>query len=82
MYKFEQNSIPLYIQLYEQMKDDIKTNLTAGMKLPSIRKMVEDYNLSKNTIQTAYNQLYAEGYIESRPKSGYFVCECEKMPCW
>lgn len=75
MYKFEQNSIPLYIQLYEQMKDDIKTNLTAGMKLPSIRKMVEDYNLSKNTIQTAYNQLYAEGYIESKPKSGYFVCE-------
>ena len=31
MYKFEQNSIPLYIQLYEQMKDDIKTNLTAGI---------------------------------------------------
>jgi len=75
MYKFEQNTIPLYIQLYEQMKEDIKTNLTAGIKLPSIRKMVNQYNLSKNTIQTAYNQLYVEGYIESRPKSGYFVCE-------
>jgi GntR family transcriptional regulator / MocR family aminotransferase len=75
MYKFEKNTIPLYIQLYEQMKEDIKINLLAGSKLPSIRKMVDEYNLSKNTIQSAYNQLYAEGYIESKAKSGYFVCE-------
>ncbi len=75
MYKFEKNTIPLYIQLYKQMKEDIKTNLLAGTKLPSIRKMVDEYNLSKNTIQSAYNQLYAEGYIESKVKSGYFVCE-------
>lgn len=75
MYKFEENATPLYIQLYEQIKNDIKTNLSTGTKLPSIRKMVDTYNLSKNTIQAAYNQLYVEGYIESRPKSGYFVCE-------
>ena len=75
MYKFEQNATPLYIQLYEQIKKDIKTNLSTSTKLPSIRKMVDTYNLSKNTIQAAYNQLYVEGYIESRPKSGYFVCE-------
>lgn len=75
MYKFEQNSIPLYIQLYEQIKDEIKTTLKAGTKLASIRKLSNDYNLSKTTVQTAYNQLYAEGYIESRKNSGYFVCE-------
>lgn len=75
MYKFEQNSIPLYIQLYEQIKDEIKTNLKAGTKLASIRKLSNEYNLSKTTIQTAYNQLYAEGYIESKKNSGYFVCE-------
>lgn len=75
MYKFEQNSIPLYIQLYEQIKDEIKTKLKAGTKLASIRKLSNDYNLSKTTVQTAYNQLYAEGYIESRKNSGYFVCE-------
>lgn len=75
MYKFEQNSIPLYIQLYEQIKDEIKTKLKAGTKLTSIRKLSNEYNLSKTTVQTAYNQLYAEGYIESKKNSGYFVCE-------
>ncbi|MGD9624697.1 MAG: PLP-dependent aminotransferase family protein [Arcobacter sp.] len=74
MYKFN-NYSPLYIQLYEQLKDEIKTKLKAGEKLPSIRKISSDYKLSKTTVQTAYNQLYAEGYIQSREKSGYFVCE-------
>ncbi|MGE3593508.1 MAG: GntR family transcriptional regulator, partial [Arcobacter sp.] len=73
MYKFN-NYSPLYIQLYEQLKDEIKTKLKAGEKLPSIRKISSDYKLSKTTVQTAYNQLYAEGYIQSREKSGYFVC--------
>ncbi|MDD2888869.1 MAG: PLP-dependent aminotransferase family protein [Aliarcobacter sp.] len=75
MYKFEQNSTPLYIQLYEQIKDEIKTKLKDGTKLPSIRKLSTEYNLSKTTVQTAYNQLYAEGYIESKKNSGYFVCK-------
>ncbi len=75
MYKFEQNSTPLYLQLYEQIKDEIKTTLKAGTKLPSIRKLSTEYNLSKTTVQTAYNQLYSEGYIESKKNSGYFVCE-------
>ncbi|MDD2895924.1 MAG: PLP-dependent aminotransferase family protein [Aliarcobacter sp.] len=75
MYKFEQNSTPLYIQLYEQIKDEIKTKLKAGTKLPSIRKLSTQYNLSKTTVQAAYNQLYAEGYIESKKNSGYFVCD-------
>ena len=33
------------------------------------------YNLSKNTVETAYSQLVAEGYIDSIPKSGYVVVE-------
>ncbi|WP_321315305.1 PLP-dependent aminotransferase family protein [Halarcobacter sp.] len=76
MYKIDQNiEKPIYIQLYEAIKDDIKNNLKAGEKLPSIRKMTLEYKISKNTVQTAYNQLYAEGYIESIPQSGYFVSE-------
>ncbi|WP_258238341.1 PLP-dependent aminotransferase family protein [Arcobacter sp. CECT 8983] len=66
---------PIYLQLYEEIKKDIQTNLKAGEKLPSIRKMTTDYKISKNTVQTAYNQLFAEGYIESIPQSGYFVSE-------
>ncbi|NVJ52737.1 MAG: PLP-dependent aminotransferase family protein [Campylobacteraceae bacterium] len=66
---------PIYLQLYEEIKKDIQTNLKAGEKLSSIRKMTTDYKISKNTVQNAYNQLYAEGYIDSIPQSGYFVSE-------
>ncbi|QKF81846.1 PLP-dependent aminotransferase family protein [Halarcobacter ebronensis] len=76
MYNIDPNSKkPIYLQLYEEIKKDIQTNLKAGEKLPSIRKMTTDYKISKNTVQTAYNQLFAEGYIESIPQSGYFVSE-------
>jgi GntR family transcriptional regulator/MocR family aminotransferase len=71
----EKSKKPLHIQLYEAMKEDIISNHTIGDKLPSIRKVATLYNLSKTTVESAYSQLYAEGYIESRPKSGYYVCE-------
>ena len=64
---------PLYLQLYRQLKNEINTHYKIGEKLPSIRALSVQYNLSKTTVQSAYSQLYAEGYIESRPKRGYFV---------
>lgn len=74
MYKLQKSSTALYIQLYTQIKEDIKNNILAsGVKLPSIRKMSNDYKISKTTVESAYSQLYAEGYIESLPQSGYFV---------
>jgi len=66
---------PLHIQLYQAIKEDIVTNYKVGDKLPSIRKVSTLYNLSKNTVESAYSQLYAEGYVESRVKSGYYVSE-------
>ena len=76
MYLLDENSKkPLHIQLYEAIKEDIISNHNIGDKLPSIRKVATLYNLSKTTVESAYSQLYAEGYIESRPKSGYYVCE-------
>ncbi|MFW2380080.1 GntR family transcriptional regulator, partial [Aliarcobacter butzleri] len=74
LYKFDNNS-PLYMLLYKQLKNDIETKLKAGSKLPSIRKLSNDYNLSITTVQNSYNQLYAEGYIESKKNSDYFICE-------
>ncbi len=71
----EKSNIPLHIQLYLAIKEDIINNFAVGEKLPSIRKIATLYNLSKNTVQSSYDQLYAEGYIESKPKSGYFVCD-------
>jgi len=68
-------NIPLHIQLYEEIKNDIVSNFSVGDKLPSIRKTASSYNLSKTTVESAYRQLYAEGYVESYPKSGYVVID-------
>ncbi len=76
MYHLDPNlKTPLHIQLYEALKEDILTNHIVGDKLSSIRKVATLYNLSKTTVESAYSQLYAEGYIESRARSGYFVSE-------
>lgn len=76
MYVLEkESSKPLYIQLYDAIKDEISHHLKAGAKLPSVRKVATEYKISKNTVELAYKQLYAEGYIESVPKSGYFVAD-------
>lgn len=66
---------PLYIQLYDAIKYEILNTLSSGTKLPSVRKIAIDYKISKNTVELAYKQLYVEGYIESIPKSGYFVAD-------
>jgi GntR family transcriptional regulator/MocR family aminotransferase len=57
------------------MKEDIVSNYSVGDKLPSIRKTSSMYNLSKTTVESAYKQLYAEGYVDSYPKSGYVVID-------
>ena len=66
----------LYEQVYELLKNDIVSGkLGKGTKLPSLRKLSKDNGISITTIDTAYSQLLVEGYIESRPKSGYYVRE-------
>ncbi|WOC31563.1 MULTISPECIES: MocR-like pyridoxine biosynthesis transcription factor PdxR [Caproicibacterium] len=65
---------PLYLQLYEQIRTAAqKGSLRPGQKLPSIRRLSEDLGLSRTTIESAYQQLCVEGYIEARPQRGYFV---------
>lgn len=67
-----------YIQIYSYYKDLIlKGTLEAGVKMPSIRKCCENFSVSKTTVETAYIQLSAEGYIISKPQSGFYVCELE-----
>ena len=78
MYTIEKSSKKaLHIQLYEQMREDIVKNYKVGQKLPSIRKTASEYALSKISVESAYRQLYAEGYVESVAKSGYFVSDME-----
>jgi GntR family transcriptional regulator/MocR family aminotransferase len=74
----KQSPSPLYIQLYDHLKRDIVTGtLTNGSKLPSIRTLSQHLQVSRNTVETAYQQLLAEGYIISRPKSGMYVKDLE-----
>ena len=71
----EKSKTPLHIQLYNEVKKDIIENYKSGDKLPSTRKIASLYNLSKNTVKTAYSQLVVEGYIDSFPQSGYIVTD-------
>ena len=76
MFVIDANSkTPLHIQLYNEVKKDIIKNYKLGDKLPSTRKTASLYNLSKNTVKSAYSQLVVEGYIESYPQSGYKVMD-------
>lgn len=65
---------PLYEQLYDYIKSSIENEeLKANEKLPSKRKLAAHLKVSVMTIESAYNQLMAEGYITSKPKSGFYV---------
>ena len=65
---------PLYEQLYRALKADILSGaLPGGSRLPSGRALAEHLGLSRVTVETAYAQLLAEGYLTSRPRAGYFV---------
>ena len=65
---------PLYIQLYTYIKEAIlRDDIMPGDKLPSLRELSKTLSLSLTTVELAYNQLIVEGYINSRPQSGYYV---------
>lgn len=67
---------PLYAQLYSTIKNNIENgNIQKNIKLPSIRKLSEDLKISKTTVENAYSQLCAEGYIINKPQSGYYTVQ-------
>lgn len=69
---------PLYIQIYTFIKNEILSgNIPSESKLPSIRALAKDLKLSKNTIEAAYEQLIAEGYVNSKNRSGLYVAQIE-----
>ena len=66
--------MPLYEALYRCIREDILSGqLRPGEKLPSKRALAAHLEVSKITVESAYDQLLAEGYITSREKVGYFV---------
>lgn len=68
------SKVPMYEQIYKFIKDEIKLGkLSVHTKLPSSRNLATHLQISRSTVDLAYNQLLSEGYIESVPKSGYYV---------
>ncbi len=82
IFKLEKNSKkPLYEQLYMGMKNAIiKKEIEVGTKLPSKRKLADFLNISQTTVEIAYGQLLAEGFIASKPRIGFFVEEIDELP--
>lgn len=73
------SSTPYYLQLYRYLKDAILSGeIQAGEKLPSLRLLSKNLNLSMTTVGLAYDQLSVEGYIYSKPQSGYYACNIRK----
>lgn len=70
-----------YLQVYDYYKNLITTGrLVSGTKMPSIRRCAIQLGLSRTTIETAYLCLAADGYIISRPQSGYYVTDRTAVP--
>jgi len=65
---------PLNTQIYSQIKAKILSGeLAESTRLQSVRYFAHEHNISRNTVEISYQQLLAEGYIESKPRSGYYV---------
>src|SRR6266446_5189896 len=65
---------PLHKQIYDGFREGIlERRLRPGQQVPSTRALASELGLSRIPILSAYSQLLAEGYFESRSGSGTFV---------
>lgn len=77
---FKDDGSHLYEQIYEHIKGEIrKGKLLYREKLPSTRSLAAYLQVSRSTVELAYEQLLSEGYIESVPYKGYFVAQVEEL---
>ena len=81
MYPYDLSGKNKYYTLYENLRGDIlHGRIKSGEKLPGKRTLARELGVSVVTVQTAYDQLLAEGYVRSRERSGYYVCPVEISP--
>ena len=82
MYDLEQSkSEPLYHQIYANIRKDMESGrIRAEEKLPSKRELAAQLGVSISTIENAYHQLEAEGYIRAIQKKGYFAEKLSALP--
>lgn len=74
MHLDEHSDTPFYRQLEAQLREGIESGTyPTGSRLPSIRGLAADLGCARNTVEQAYHLLVQEGYVASRPGSGYVV---------
>ena len=72
---------PLYEQLYESLAEAMRAGeLAAGTRMPGKRRLAAELSVSVNTVDGAYQILAAEGYLEARERSGFYVQEYLALP--
>lgn len=74
MFNYDLSGKNKYYTLYKLLRDDIlRGKIKFGERLPSKRAFAAELAVSVVTVQLAYDQLLAEGYIRSKERSGFFV---------
>ena len=77
----ERGQLSLYEHLYRCIRDDIEQGrIAAGEKMPSKRSFAKHLGVSLITVEGAYAQLVAEGYLRSEPRRGFYACEVACPP--
>ncbi|RNF38093.1 PLP-dependent aminotransferase family protein [Planococcus salinus] len=81
MFQLKKDTLqPLYQQLYREIKKAIiDGHISVDTKLPSKRKLADFLDISQTTVELAYGQLVAEGFIESRPRKGFYALPVEEL---
>lgn len=70
----KKSSLPLHRQIYEALRTAIlEGDFKAGAKIPSTRGLAAELGVSRMTVVVAYDQLYAEGYLEAKSGAGTFI---------
>ncbi|MBO5328731.1 MAG: PLP-dependent aminotransferase family protein [Clostridia bacterium] len=78
---YDLNEKHKYYSLYKRIRQDVLSGkLKWGDKLPSKRALAQELSVSVITVQTAYEQLLAEGYVIAKERSGYFVAKVNVGP--
>ena len=71
---------PLYEQIYSYIKEDIQNGrMKSSEKLPSTRSLCKYLEVSRSTVELAYEQLLSEGYVKAVPYKGYYVTDIKGL---
>ena len=75
------SAVPLYEQLYQSLAAEMRAGaIPAGTRMPGKRRLAAELSVSVNTVDAAYQILAAEGYLEARERSGFYVQEYLALP--